>query len=384
MAAVWDTAAAGRSAIGPISLFDPTPLIARNAAEVRGFDPAARFDAKLLPALDRVSQLALVAAEEALVASGLDGAPLGERAAAVLGTGVGGMTTLDESFHRLYGEKSGRLHPFTIPRLMANAPVSHIAMRWGVTGPAYAVTSACSSANHAIGTALGLVRQGIVDVAVTGGAEAVITLGTLKGWEALRVMSTDTCRPFSAGRRGMILGEGAGVLVLESLEHARARSAPVLAELAGFGMSSDAGDLLVPSADGAARAMRAALRDAGLDAEDVDYVNAHGTGTPANDPTETEAIKAVFGAHAGKLAISSTKSMHGHALGAAGALELAVTIAALRAGVVPPTANFLEPDPRCDLDYVPNAARERPIRAALSNSFAFGGLNAVLAVRPAP
>ncbi len=384
MRAVWEAAAAGRSAIGPITLFDPSPLLARNAAEVRGFDPVARFDAKLLPALDRVSQLALVAAEEALAASGLGAAPLGERAAAILGTGVGGMTTLDESFHRLYGEKSARLHPFTIPKLMANAPASHVAMRWGVTGPAYAVASACSSANHAIGAAMGMVRQGMVDVAVTGGAEAVITLGTLKGWEALRVMSTDTCRPFSAGRRGMILGEGAGVLVLESLDHARARGAQILAELAGFGMSSDAGDLLVPSADGAARAMRGALRDAGLSAAEVDYVNAHGTGTPVNDPTETEAIKAVFGEHARRLAVSSTKSMHGHALGAAGALELVITIAAMRAGIVPPTANFLDPDPRCDLDYVPNAARERPIRAALSNSFAFGGLTAVLAVKAAP
>jgi nodulation protein E len=290
------------------------------------------------------------------------------------------MNTLDDSFKVLYGGGK-RVHPFTIPKLMVNAPASHISMRHGVTGPGYAIASACSSANHAIGVAFWMVRQGQVDVAITGGTEATITLGTMKGWEALRVVASDTCRPFSAGRKGMVLGEGAGIFVLEPFERAEARGAKIIAELAGFGMSSDAGDLVVPSADGAARAMRAALKDAGLGPEGIDYINAHGTGTPANDPTETAAIKTVFGEHARKLAVTSTKSVHGHALGAAGALELAITLCAMRDGRVPPTANFLGPDPACDLDYVPNESRALPIRAALSNSFAFGGLNAVLALR---
>jgi nodulation protein E len=380
----WREAAAGRPAIGPFVGPDPARTVERNVAAVRGFDPEARFDPKLISALDRVAQFALAATEEALRAAGLSEAgPLGERAAAIIGSGVGGMGTIDDSFHRLYAEGSARVHPFTVPRLMLNAPASQVAMRHGVTGPAYAIASACSSANHAIGTAFGMVRHGVVDVAICGGSEAALTYGTIKAWEALRVMSSDTCRPFSAGRRGMILGEGAGIFVLEAMDRARARGATILAELAGFGMSSDAGDLIAPSADGAARAIAGALGDAGLAPEEVDYVNAHGTATPANDPTETRAIRAIFGAHAGSLAVSSTKSMHGHALGAAGAIELAITVAGMRAGIVPPTANFLGADPACDLDYVPNVARTKPLRAALSNSFAFGGLNAVIALRRA-
>ena len=382
-ASVWREAAAGRSGIAEITLVDPALLYAKNAGQVRDFDPGPRFDSKHLAVLDRFAQFAMVAADEAVRHAGLDGVKLGAESACILGSGVGGMSTLDDSFKVLYGGGK-RVHPFTIPKLMVNAAASQITMRHGITGPAYAVASACSSANHAIGLAFQMVRGGQSEIAITGGAEAVLTLGTIKGWEAMRVVAPDTCRPFSAGRKGMVLGEGAGVFVLESFERARARGAPILAELAGFGMSSDAGDLIAPSADGAARAMRAALKDAGLNPEDVDYVNAHGTGTPANDPTETAAIKMVFGDHARGLAISSTKSMHGHALGAAGALELAITLGALRDGIVPPTANFLEPDPACDLDYVPNVPREKPIRAALSNSFAFGGLNAVLAVKRAP
>jgi len=382
VAAMSESLRAGRSGIGPITCMDSTRLIARNAAEVKGFDPEALFDRKLLPVLDRFSQFALVAADEAVAQAGLafDG-ELSERTAVVIGTGVGGMTTLDENYERLYGQGNTRLHPFTIPKLMVNAAASHITMRFGIKGPAFAVASACSSANHAIGTAFGMVRSGQVDVAVTGGSEAVITFGTIKGWEALRVVAPDTCRPFSRDRKGMIIGEGAGVIVIETLEHARARGAVILGEIVGFGMSSDAGDIVQPSVDGAARAIRGALRDAGLAPEDVDYVNAHGTGTPANDPTETAAIHAVFGGHARKLAVSSTKSMHGHALGAAGALEFVATLSAILGGFVPPTANFTEADPKCDLDYVPNEARDLTVRAAVSNSFAFGGLNAVLALR---
>ncbi len=383
-ATVWREAAAGRSAIAPLTLVDPDQLYAKNAGQVRDFDPGPRFDSKHFNVLDRFSQFALVAADEAMKQAGLAGAKLGEESACILGSGVGGMGTIDESFRKLYGDRAGRVHPFTIPKLMVNAAPSQITMRYGITGPAYAVASACSSSNHAIGLAFQMVRSGQAEVAIAGGTEAALTLGSIKGWEAMRIIAPDTCRPFSGGRKGMVLGEGAGVFVLESFEHAKARGATILAELAGFGMSSDAGDLIAPSADGAARAMRAALRDAGLAPEDVAYINAHGTGTPANDPTETRAIKQVFGDHAARLAISSTKSMHGHALGAAGAIELAITLGALHHGIAPPTANFLEPDPACDLDYVPNVARAMPIRAALSNSFAFGGLNAVLAVKRSP
>jgi nodulation protein E len=251
-------------------------------------------------------------------------------------------------------------------------------------GPTFAVASACASANHAIIQAAQMIRYGMADAAITGGTEACLTFGAIRAWEAMRVLADDTCRPFSANRRGLVLGEGAAIFVLESLEHAQARGAVILAELAGIGMTADATDIVMPSAEGGARAMSQALADAGLAPQDVDYINAHGTGTLANDPTETRAIHLAFGAHADRLAVSSTKSMHGHALGASGALELVAVIGALRDGVVPPTANLDKPDPACDLDYVPNTAREMPVRAALSNSFAFGGLNAVLALKRAP
>ncbi|HEX9760617.1 MAG TPA: beta-ketoacyl-[acyl-carrier-protein] synthase family protein, partial [Candidatus Acidoferrales bacterium] len=275
----------------------------------------------------------------------------------------------------------GRIHPLSIPRTMANAGASHISMEFGLTGPAYTVSTACSSSNHAIGLALRMVQHGEAEVALAGGGEAPFTVGMLKAWEAMRVISPDTCRPFSKGRKGMILGEGAAMLVLEPLEAAQARGAQVYAELAGCGMSSDAHHITQPLPEGAAAAIRAALRDAGMAPEQVSYINAHGTGTPANDAAETRAIRAVFGAHADRLAVSSTKSLHGHALGAAGALEAVATLLALREGVLPPTINFTEPDPECDLDVVPNQARAAAVECALSNSFAFGGLNAVLAFR---
>jgi nodulation protein E len=271
----------------------------------------------------------------------------------------------------------------TIVRLMANAPACHVTMEFGLTGPSFAVVSACASANHAMAQAFEMVRSGRVDFAVTGGSEACITVTCVKAWEAVRVTADDTCRPFCKQRRGMVLGEGAGIFVLEDWDHARARGATILAEFAGAGMSADAADIVLPSVDGAAKALSRALAAARMDADEVGYINAHGTGTPANDPTETAAIRKVFGAHADALAVSSTKSMHGHALGAAGAIELIAAIGALREGVLPPTANFLDPDPACDLDYVPNTAREQSVHAAISNSFAFGGLNAVLALRHA-
>jgi len=373
---------AGRPGIGLLRNIVTEGLVTKVGAEVSGFDPGTYFEAGKIALLDRCAQLALVAAREAVAGSGLNFREgLGPRSAVVIGAGVGGQSTLDENYYRVYGQNAKRLHPFTIPKLMISAAASHITMEHGITGPSFTVASACASANHAIGIAFHMVRSGSVDFAITGGTEAAITFGTMKGWDALRVMAPDTCRPFSQDRKGMVLGEGAGVVVLETLERAQARGAQILGEIIGFGMSSDAGDIVLPAAEGAAAAMRACLADAKLAPEDVGYINAHGTGTAANDITETKAIHMVMGEHAKRLAVSSTKSMHGHALGAAGALELAATIIALHEGFIPPTANFTAPDPQCDLDYVPNEARAQAVDVAISNSFAFGGQNAVLALR---
>ena len=378
----WNRVSKGQPSIGPITTIPTDTLNVEIGAEVAGFEPADYFDKRQLGILDRFSQFGLVAAREAVSDSGIsfDG-EAGERAAAIIGSGVGGQTTLDNSYYAIYAENKTRVHPFTVPRLMINAATSHITMEHGITGPAYSVASACSSANHAMGQAFLMVRSGMVDTAVTGGAEATITVGTMKGWEALRVMANDTCRPFSKGRTGMVLGEGAAVFVFETLENAKARGAKIYAEVVGHGLSSDAMDITLPDANGAARAISGALKDAGLNPEDVDYVNAHGTGTAANDVTETRALKQVFGDLASKFAVSSTKSMIGHALGGAGALELAAVVLGMRDGIAPPTANYQEPDPECDLDYIPNEAREMEINVAISNSFAFGGLNAVVALR---
>jgi len=383
---VWQGMREGRSAIAPLSGFDDPTLRVRVAAQVRDYDPLQHFDEKKLLLLDRVSQFALIAAREAVLQSGLDFSAdenLRTRAACVVGTGTGGEQTNGECSKRLYGEGNPRMHPLSIVRRMMSAPASQVSIELGLTGPTFVTSSACASANHALAAAFALVRGGSSDVALAGGTEACITLGVLRAWEAMRVLADDTCRPFCKQRRGLVLGEGAGMYVLEDFDHARARGAEILAEFAGAGMSADAGDIVLPSDTGAASAIQAALDDAGLNADEIDYINAHGTATPANDPTETRAIRKVFGEHADSLAVSSTKSVHGHALGAAGAIELIAAIGALRDQVVPPTANFLDPDPECDLDYVPNTARERKVRAALSNAFAFGGLNAVVALKRA-
>ena len=383
----WTGVAAGVSAIRPMTLVPPAlpgfgPLRFANAAEAAGFDPLRHFDEKEILYLDRFAQFAAVAAREALASARLQHARLGDRAAIVTGCCTGGQSTEDENFHALYAGNQ-RVSPLTIPRVMGNAGASRISSEFGIAGPVYTVSTACSSSNHAIGQAFWMVRSGVVDVALAGGSEAPFSLGFLKSWEAMRVVAPDTCRPFSLGRRGLILGEGAAMLVLEPLEAARARGAQIWGEIAGFGMSSDAHHLTQPLASGAARAMRSALSDAGASPDAVGYINAHGTGTTANDATETKAIREVFGSHAGRLLVSSTKSMHGHALGAAGALEAAATLAALRGGIIPPTANFIEPDPSCDLDVVPNHPRSAEVEWAMSNSFAFGGLNAVLVFRRA-
>jgi len=374
---------AGTSGIGPIRGIPTARLSARIAAEVI-FDGAAHFDGRRLPLLDRTSQLAVVAAREAVRAAALPptSAQAPEQAyrrGAILAASIG-QSSLDAAYFAFYGEDANRVHPLTVPRVMPNAPASHLSMEFGLRGPTYAVASACASANHAIGLAADTIRSGRADVMLTGGADASIVVGVFKCWEALRVLSADTCRPFSRDRSGLVLGEGAGILVLEDWNHAQRRGAPIIAEFAGSGMSADGVDITAPDADGAARAMRAALDDAGLDAVEIGYVNAHGTGTRLNDRTESAALHQVFGCLP---PVSSSKSMIGHCLSAGGALEAVATIMALRDGVLPPTAGFREFDPECDVDCVPNVARNAPIEAALSNSFAFGGLNAVLAFRRA-
>jgi nodulation protein E len=378
----WRALSEGRPGIAPIEGVDRSQLRFPNGAEVRGYDPLSYFDAKEAGFLDRFAQFAVIAAREAVRDAGIEWTPESrERAAVVTGSCVGGQSTQDQGFVDIYLEKRGRVHPLTIPRTMANAGASHISMQFGLPGPAYTVSTACSSSNHAIGQAYWMVRHGLAELAITGGSEAPFSMGLLKAWEALRVVSPDTCRPFSKDRRGMILGEGGAMLVLEPLEAALARGARVYAEIVGFGMSSDAHHITQPSAEGPARAMRSALADAGLKPEQISYINAHGTGTPTNDPVETRAIRTVFGPHADRLAVSSTKSMHGHSLGAAGAMEAVATALALANRVLPPTANFTVPDPECDLDVIPNTARSAEVEHALSSSFAFGGLNAVLAFR---
>jgi nodulation protein E len=380
----WAALCEGRSGIRPIEAVPRDRLGFANGAEVGGFDPREEFDEVRLALLDRFAQFGLVAAWEAVRAAGVAWTDeLRDRAAVVTGTCVGGQASNQQVFDDLYLQDRRRAHPFTIPRVMPNAAAGHISLEFGIRGPVYTVTTACSSGTHAIGQAFELVRSGKADLALAGGSDSPFSLGFLKAWEALRVVAPDTCRPFARGRRGMILGEGGAMLVLEPLAAARARGAEVLAEVVGFGMTADAYHITLPSVEGPARAMRQALADARLSPAEVGYVNAHGTGTAANDVTEARAIREVFGPAAAGLAVSSTKSMHGHALGAAGAIEAVATVLALRHGVLPPTANFTEPDPDCDLDVVPNRARPAAVGAALSNSFAFGGLNAVLAFRRA-
>jgi nodulation protein E len=381
----WKSLSRGLSGIGPIKSVDCSALRFQNGAEVRDYDPLKHFEGGKDAYIDRFAQFSVVAAREALRNSGVQLTPeLRENSAIVCGSAVGGQAAIESGFEDLWVQGRGRVHPLTIPKTMANAGASHIAMDMGLSGPTYTISTACSSANHAIGQAFRLVRDGEAELAMTGGSEAMFTIGMLKAWEAMRVVAPDTCRPFSKDRRGLILGEGGAMMVLEPMDAAKARSAKIYGEICGFGMTADAHHLTQPTVRGPARAMRGALREAGLAPEAVGYINAHGTGTPGNDPVESSAIREVFGAHADKIGVSSTKSMHGHALGAAGALEAVATLLALYHGVLPPTANYNERDPECDLDYIPNQPRALQVEAALSNSFAFGGLNAVIAFRAVP
>ena len=381
----WGKLCRGEPGIAPLTDPGNPPYKFQKGAQARGLDLAQHFSEKESQVLERFAQLAVIAAREAVTTSGLRfGDLLSERSAVVTGTSVGGQFSEEEGYYRLYKLGTPRVPPLTIPRTMSNAGASAICQEFGIRGPAYTVSTACSSSNHAIGQAASLIRNGQVTAAIAGGSEAVFAEGLLRAWEAMRVVSADICRPFSAGRSGLTLGEGAAMLVLEDLNHAKARGATILGEVIGFGMSSDAHHITQPSATGPINAMKWALADAKVSPDRVDYMNAHGTGTVANDLTESQAIRALFSSHADLLLVSSSKSMHGHTLGAAGAIEAVVTLLALQHGIVPPTANFTGVDPACNINVVANAAVHAPLQIAMSNTFAFGGLNASLVMKRYP
>ncbi|MBV2361122.1 beta-ketoacyl-[acyl-carrier-protein] synthase family protein [Thalassococcus sp. CAU 1522] len=371
----------GRCGIGPLEMRDVDRLSIRIGGQVRDYEAESVFNRQQLALYDRFTQFTLLAAREAVAQAGLSFAgELANRSGVVLGTSGGGLTTQDENYRAVYEEGKNRVHPFIVPKLMNNAAASHVSMEFNLKGPSFTVATACASSNHAMGQAFQMIRSGLCTAMITGGSESMLCFGGIKAWEGLRVMSKDACRPFSATRNGMVQGEGAGVFVFESYDHARARGAEILAEILGFAMTSDAADIVMPSKQGAARAISGALKDGAIARERVGYINAHGTGTAANDKTECAAVADVFGTHADKLMISSTKSMHGHLIGGTGAVELLACIMALREGVIAPTIGYEEPDPECALDVVPNEAREAEVDVVLSNAFAFGGLNAVLAL----
>jgi len=372
----------GVCAIGEMEFANLDRLSIKIGGQVNDFDPKDHFERQQLGFYDRFTQFAVLAAKEAIAQSGLVFEDeLAQTSGVVLGTAGGGLQTQDENYRTVYEDGKNRVHPFIVPRLMNNAAVSHVSMVNNLKGPSFTVSTACASSNHAMGQAFNLVRSGVAKVMVTGGSESMLCFGGIKAWEGLRVMSQSGCRPFCATRNGMVQGEGGAIFVFEDYDHAVARGADILAEVSGFAMSSDAGDIVMPSQGGARRAIAAALADAKMNPEDVAYVNAHGTGTVANDKTETAAIKEVFGDHASNLMVSSTKSMHGHLIGGTGAVEMLACIAAVKDGMIAPTVGYAQADPLCDLDVVPNTARHKKIGAAISNAFAFGGLNAVIALR---
>jgi len=374
----------GRCGIGPLNIRDVDRLAVKIGGQVTGYDEHSHFNRQQIALYDRFTQFALFAAQQAIAQSGLEfSGELAARSGVIFGTSGGGLSTQDENYRAVYEEGKNRVHPFVVPKLMNNAATSHVSMQYNLKGPSFTVATACASSNHAMGQAFHMIRSGMSDVMVTGGSESMLCFGGVKAWEGLRVMSKDACRPFSATRNGMVQGEGAGVFIFEDRDHAMARGAEILAEVVGFAMTSDAADIVMPSKQGAARAIRGAVQDARIDPETVGYINAHGTGTAANDKTECAAVADAFGAHADNLMISSTKSMHGHLIGGTGAVELLAAIMAVRDGVIAPTIGYEEQDPECALDVVPNEAREAKVEVALSNAFAFGGLNAVIALKRA-
>lgn len=378
----WNNIVACNSGIGPYKADFSDLIRFKNGADIKHFDATNIIEKDKLDLMDRFSQLAVVAAIEAVNNAGI---PLNDEntynTAVICGTSIGGVQTQEQSYFDLYRENKTRVHPLSIPKTMPNGAASNISMQLGIKGPVYAISTACASSNHAIGNAFWLIRNGICDQAICGGSETPFTYTFLKAWEAIRVVAPDTCRPFSKNRQGMILGEGSGMLVLESLENAKKRKANILGEIVGFGMTSDASHITKPDQKGAEKAMEMAMQDGSVNPAQIGYINAHGTGTLVNDTMEVAAVKNVFGHHAHTLSISSTKSLHGHALGATSSFEAIATVLALKNNILPPTANFQEKDESCNIDVVPNASREKKIHYALSNAFAFGGLNAVLAFK---
>jgi 3-oxoacyl-[acyl-carrier-protein] synthase II len=386
---VMNNLAHGRSGVRHLD-HESYRRLANRIAAPAVFDPSDVAEAPKLRMMDRATQFALAATGQAVTQAGLSlGEAESSRVGIFLGTGMGGASTADDGYRTLYGEQSDRIKPFSVLLAMNNAAAAWIGLEYGITGPSLTFTTACSSSAVAIGEAAMRIKSGVADIMIAGGTEAPLCLGPMKAWEALRTIATEdpsdpaaSCKPFSKNRSGMVLGEGSAILILEEWETARARGANILAEIIGYGLATDVAHLTHPSVDGQARAMQMALRSAEIGAASVDYVNAHGTGTAANDVIESAAIKQVFGGHAMGMPVSSTKSMHGHLLGAAGALEFAVSLLAMNASIIPPTANLSLPDPECDLDYVPNHERASSgMQIIMSNSFAFGGTNAVLVAR---
>ncbi len=383
----WEKLVSGRSGIGPITKFDATGYPSRVAGEVKGFKPEDFMPKKLVSRVDTFIQYAIAASHEALEDAGLLGTPLGEGAGVIIGVGMGGVGTVEHYTPILHQKGWRRVSPFFVPMMIPNMAAGQVAILYGAKGPNLAVCTACAAGSHAIGEAFRLVREGRAEVMICGGAEGLITPLTVAGFSVIKALSTkynDTpekaSRPFDAKRDGFVIGEGSGIIIIESLEHALERGAKIYAELCGYGLTGDAFHMTAPPEDGegAARCMAMALADAGLSYQDVDYINAHGTSTPLNDLAETRAIKTVFKERAKAIPVSSTKSMTGHLLGGAGGVEAVFTVKTIETGVIPPTINYEEPDPECDLDYVPNQARKQKVKVALSNSFGFGGTNAVL------
>ncbi len=386
----WQSLVNGVSGIGPITRFDATGYPTRIAAEVKGFDPLLYMDRKAARRTDRFAQFALAAAKQAVADARLDLEQIDKnRVGTFIGSGIGGMETMEEQHKILLEKGPGRISPFFVPMMISNMAAGQVAIAFGFKGPALTVNTACATGTNAIGDAFRALQHGLIDMAVAGGTEAAVTPLAVSGFCAARAMSTrndepeKACRPFDKDRDGFVMGEGAGIVVLETLEHAQARGATIYAEVAGFGSSDDAfhETLPAPGGEGAARCMALALADAQIEPANVDYINAHGTSTDANDKFETMAIKSTFGDHAYRVAVSSTKSMTGHLLGAAGAIEFVATVLSVNQGIIPPTLNYETPDPECDLDYVPNKARTQEVNVAISNNFGFGGHNATIVVK---
>ena len=385
----WDGVRRGACGVGPVGGFPLEDLKILIAAQIKDFDHRARLKHfqrdKIVLHADQYSWFAAAAADEAIKMSGLE-VPMADpyRTACIIGSGAGGLVTYEKAYRDLFIENKRATHPLTLLRIIGSSASAHVGIEMGVKGPTFATCSACSTATHALGIGRDYIRHGLVDVAIAGASESVINYGTMKAWQALHVLSPEGCFPFSKKRNGTVLGEGAGILILEELEHAKRRGATILAELCGYGMTSDSKDMVNPDVEGPREAMKLALDDAGVSAGTIEYLNAHGTATAINDKNETNAIKEVFANHAHELAISSTKSMHGHPLGAGGGIEAVACIKAMQDNFAPPTINLEEADPDCDLDYVANEGRDMEINYTMSNSFAFGGLNAVVVFGPPP